>query len=133
MHSNSVGDRCEIEAVGNEFEYKLHRFVHIYSLDSVAHAVEARRLVAKHRVFAIVGCFKESLLEFGRLLVGKFGHTFALPDSATAEIFHIFREYDFEASLFEELHRLLHQRSLVGVVFGNAHSLIDARREVDNF
>ena len=58
MHSDSVVDWRKIESVGNEFEYEFDRLVHIYSFDCVAHTIETRRLVAEHRVRAIVGCFE---------------------------------------------------------------------------
>ena len=101
MHGDGVVDRREVEAVGYEFKYEFDWLVHVYTLDSVTHTIEARRLVAKHRVFAIVRRLEESLFEFCRLLVGEFGHTFAFPYRATTEIAHILRENDFEACFFE--------------------------------
>ena len=58
MYGDSVGDRSKIEAICYEFEYKFDRFVHVYTFDCVAHTIEAWRLVAEHRVFAILGCFE---------------------------------------------------------------------------
>ena len=98
------------------------------------HTMEARTLVTKDWVAALLAGLPKGLLKFRGLSVSDFGHAFAFPNGAAAKGGHVLREYHLVAGLGQKADHFLDKGFVYSVVvLGEAHHLVDAAGEVDYF
>ena len=98
---------------------ELCRFVKLHFMDGLAHPVQARALVAQHRIPALFAGFPQGCLQFGRFAVGNVKHSLAFPDCAAAKLFHVFGEDDFVTAFLQQGNHFARQCLLHRRFFGS--------------
>ena len=102
-------------------------------MDSFAHPVQARALVAQYRIPALFAGFPQGCLQFGRFAVGNVKHSLAFPDCAAAKLFHVFGEDDFVTAFLQQGNHFARQCLLHRRFLWQSHCLVDATGEINHF